>query len=222
MVSHLTSGCKSLDTLLEGGLETGVVTQFFGEAGSGKTNICLQLAIRCVEQGKKVIIIDTEGISPTRFRQIAGERAKEIAQNILIYEPHNFEEQHAAVRELEKVIKENIGLIVVDSATAFYRFELEQEDSAVRARRELGSQIGFLHNLARKYGIVVVITNQVYTDVATGTLRPVGGNIIEHISKTIIQLERLTDGKRRAILKKHRSLPEGISCEFTITSAGVE
>jgi DNA repair protein RadB len=211
-----------LDTLLEGGLETGVVTQFFGEAGSGKTNICLQLAIRCVEQGKKVIIIDTEGISPTRFRQIAGERAKEIAQNILIYEPHNFEEQHAAVRELEKVIKENIGLIVVDSATAFYRFELEQEDSAVRARRELGSQIGFLHNLARKYGIVVVITNQVYTDVATGTLRPVGGNIIEHISKTIIQLERLTDGKRRAILKKHRSLPEGISCEFTITSAGVE
>lgn len=211
-----------MDTLLEGGLETGVVTQFFGEAGSGKTNICLQLAIRCVEQGKKVIIIDTEGISPTRFRQIAGERAKEIAQNILIYEPHNFEEQHAAVRELEKVIKENIGLIVVDSATAFYRFELEQEDSAVRARRELGSQIGFLHNLARKYGIVVVITNQVYTDVATGTLRPVGGNIIEHISKTIIQLERLTDGKRRAILKKHRSLPEGISCEFTITSAGVE
>lgn len=198
------------------------MTQFFGEAGSGKTNICLQLAIRCVEQGKKVIIIDTEGISPTRFRQIAGERAKEIAQNILIYEPHNFEEQHAAVRELEKVIKENIGLIVVDSATAFYRFELEQEDSAVRARRELGSQIGFLHNLARKYGIVVVITNQVYTDVATGTLRPVGGNIIEHISKTIIQLERLTDGKRRAILKKHRSLPEGISCEFTITSAGVE
>jgi len=211
-----------LDTLLEGGVETGVVTQFFGEAGSGKTNICLQLAIRCVEQGKKVIIIDTEGISPTRFRQIAGERAKEIAQNILIYEPHNFEKQHAAVRELEKVIKENIGLIVVDSATAFYRFELEQEDSAVRARRELGSQIGFLHNLARKYGIVVVITNQVYTDVATGTLRPVGGNIIEHISKTIIQLERLTDGKRRAILKKHRSLPEGISCEFTITSAGVE
>lgn len=198
------------------------MTQFFGEAGSGKTNICLQLAIRCVEQGKKVIIIDTEGISPTRFRQIAGERAKEIAQNILIYEPHNFEKQHAAVRELEKVIKENIGLIVVDSATAFYRFELEQEDSAVRARRELGSQIGFLHNLARKYGIVVVITNQVYTDVATGTLRPVGGNIIEHISKTIIQLERLTDGKRRAILKKHRSLPEGISCEFTITSAGVE
>lgn len=211
-----------MDTLLEGGVETGVVTQFFGEAGSGKTNICLQLAIRCVEQGKKVIIIDTEGISPTRFRQIAGERAKEIAQNILIYEPHNFEKQHAAVRELEKVIKENIGLIVVDSATAFYRFELEQEDSAVRARRELGSQIGFLHNLARKYGIVVVITNQVYTDVATGTLRPVGGNIIEHISKTIIQLERLTDGKRRAILKKHRSLPEGISCEFTITSAGVE
>lgn len=70
--------------------------------------------------------------------------------------------------------------------------------------------------------MVVVITNQVYTDVLSGVLRPVGGNIIEHISKTIIQLERLSDGKRRAVLRKHRSLPEGISCEFTITSKGVE
>lgn len=153
---------------------------------------------------------------------MAGEKAKEIAQQIIIYEPHSFEEQHAAVRELEKVIKENIGLIIVDSATAFYRFELEQDDSALRARRELGGQIGFLHSLARKYDMVVVITNQVYTDVLSGVLRPVGGNIIEHISKTIIQLERLSDGKRRAVLRKHRSLPEGISCEFTITSKGVE
>lgn len=216
------SGCKSLDDLLEGGLEAGIVTQLFGEAGSGKTNLCLQFAIRCVAQGKKVIIIDTEGISPSRFRQMAGDRAKEIAQQIIIYEPHTFEEQHAATRELEKVIKENIGLIIVDSATAFYRFELEQDDSAMRARRELGSQIGFLHSLARKYGIVVVITNQVYTDIPSGILRAVGGNIIEHISKTIIQLERLGDGKRRAVLRKHRSLPEGISCEFTITAEGVE
>jgi DNA repair protein RadB len=45
---------------------------------------------------------------------------------------------------------------------------------------------------------------------------------MEHISKTIIQLERVGDGKRRAVLRKHRSLPEGISCEFTITSEGVE
>lgn len=102
------------------------MTQLFGEAGSGKTNLCLQLAIRCVEQDKKVIFIDTEGISPSRFRQMAGEKAKEIAQQIIIYEPHSFEEQHAAVRELEKVIKENIGLIIVDSATAFYRFELNR------------------------------------------------------------------------------------------------
>ncbi len=36
--------CKSLDDLLEGGIESGCLTLLYGEAGSGKTNICLQLS----------------------------------------------------------------------------------------------------------------------------------------------------------------------------------
>jgi DNA repair protein RadB len=73
-----------------------------------------------------------------------------------------------------------------------------------------------------KICMVVVITKSGIHRYSFRTLRPVGGNIVEHISKTIIQLERLGDGKRRAVVRKHRSLPEGISCEFTITSEGVE
>lgn len=99
---------------------------------------------------------------------------------------------------------------------------MEYDDTSMRTRRELGNQLGLLHMFARKYGIVVAITNQVYTDINSGSIRPVGGNIIEHISKTIIQLEKLGDGKRRAIIRKHRSLPEGSSAEFIITSTGVK
>ncbi|MEZ5334644.1 MAG: DNA repair protein RadB [Methanolobus sp.] len=152
---------------------------------------------------------------------MAGENAKEIAQDIIIFEPHNFEEQYAAVKEIEKLISDKIGLIIVDSATAFYRFELDQEDSGIRTRRELANQIGFIHAIARKYRIVAVITNQVYTDIATGSAKPIGGSGIEHISKTILQLEKTGDGKRRAKLWKHRSLPEGRTCDFTITNEGV-
>ena len=43
------------------------------------------------------------------------------------------------------------------------------------------NQIGILHGIARKYGVGVVITNQVYKDVATGELCPVGGNALEHL-----------------------------------------
>ncbi|WP_288069841.1 DNA repair and recombination protein RadB [Methanolobus sp.] len=220
MTEQLSSGCKPIDDLLGGGFEAGVVTQIFGEPGSGKTNLCLQLAVECVKNGKKAIYIDTEAISPDRFRQIAGENAKEIAQQIIIFEPHNFEEQYAAVKEIEKLISDKVGLILIDSATAFYRFELDQEESGIRTRIELANQIGLVHAIARKHRIVAVMTNQVYSDMAGG-VRPIGGSGIEHISKTIIQLEKTGDGKRRAKLWKHRSLPEGGTCEFTITNEGV-
>ena len=65
------SGCKCIDELLGGGFESGTVTQLYGEAGSGKTNICLQTAIECARKGKTVIFIDSEGFSPERFIQIA-------------------------------------------------------------------------------------------------------------------------------------------------------
>ncbi|AFV24412.1 DNA repair and recombination protein RadB [Methanolobus psychrophilus R15] len=197
------------------------MTQVFGEAGSGKTNLCMQLAVECVKNGKKVIYIDTEAISPQRFRQIAGENAKEIAREIIIFEPNSFEEQYSAVKEIEKLISDRIGLIVVDSATSFYRFELDQDESSIRSRRELSNQIGFLHGIARKYRLTVVISNQVYSDMASGTLKPIGGSGIEHISKTIIQLEKTGEGTRRAKLWKHRSLPEGRARDFRITNEGL-
>lgn len=217
----LSCGCKPLDELLGGGFEIGIVTQIFGPAGTGKTNICIQLAVECVKQGKRVIFIDTEGLSPARFKQIAGENAKEIARSIIIYEPLSFEEQYAAVREVEKIAGENIGLVILDSATSYYRFELEDEESGMKSRRELASQIGFLHALARKYGFAAVITNQVYADIISGGVRPLGGSFLEHISKAIIQLEKTGDGNRRAILYKHRSRPEGLSAEFKITAEGL-
>lgn len=219
--SRISTGSQPIDDLLEGGIETGIVTQVFGEAGSGKTNLCMQLAVECVKSGKKAIFIDTEAISPQRFRQIAGENAKDIARDIIIFEPSNFEEQYAAIRETEKLISDRIGLIIVDSATAFYRFELDNDESGIRSRRELANQIGFLHGVARKYKLPVLITNQVYSDIATGKLRPIGGSSIEHISKTIIQFEKTGEGTRRAKLWKHRSLPEGRTCDFTITAEGL-
>ena len=203
----LSSGCKPLDELLGGGFEKGIVTQIFGPAGTGKTNICIQLSVECVNQGQRVIFIDTEGLSPSRFRQIAGENAKEIARSIIIYEPMNFEEQYAAVREVERIAGENIGLVILDSATSFYRFELEDDETSMRSRRE--------------HGFAAVITNQVYSDITSGGVRPLGGSSLEHISKTIIRLEKTGEGTRRAILYKHRSRPEGSSAEFTITAEGI-
>jgi len=221
---RMPCGCKSIDDLLGGGFERGIVTQIYGASGTGKTNICIQLAINTVNSGKKVVFIDTEGFSADRFRQIAGEDAKKIAGDIIIYEPASLDQQYSAVLELEKIMNEKIGLIILDSAALFYRLGLSSDDSNdenMALRRELVNQIGLLHGIARKYNISVVITNQVFKDVSTGELCPIGGNALEHLSKTIVLLEKTGTSKRRAALRKHRSKCEGTNCEFILTDKGV-
>jgi DNA repair protein RadB len=221
---RIPSGCKPLDEMLGGGVETGIVTQLYGGSGSGKTNICIQLAVECVKSGKKVIFIDTEGFSADRFKQIAGEDAKKIAGDIIIYEPASFEQQYSAITDIEKLMNEKIGLIILDSAALFYRLGLQDDSNEenVAIRRELVNQIGILHGIARKYGVSIVITNQVYKDIATGELCPVGGNAFEHLSKTIILLDKIGTSKRKATLRKHRSKCEGVFCEFRLTEKGAE
>jgi DNA repair protein RadB len=221
LIKRLSTGSKVLDGLLGGGFEAGTISQLFGEPASGKTNICLQLAVNTLRAGKRVIYIDTEGFSVERFSQIAGEDAAELAQHLLHFKPTSFEEQYSAIKETEKIVKQNVGLIILDSATAFYRLELESKDSML-LKRELANQVTALLSMARKYDIAVVITNQIYMDIDKEELRAVGGNMLEHISKVIVQLSRTGIGTRLAVLRKHRSMAEGQSAEFRITATGVE
>lgn len=42
---YISTGSKSLDTLLAGGIETGSITEIFGEFRTGKTQICHTLCV---------------------------------------------------------------------------------------------------------------------------------------------------------------------------------
>lgn len=63
----ITTGSKQLDTLLAGGIETGSITELFGEFRTGKSQICHTLAVTCqlpFDMGGgegKCLYIDTEG-----------------------------------------------------------------------------------------------------------------------------------------------------------------
>jgi DNA repair protein RadB len=221
VLNRLPLGCQSLDRLLGGGFESGIITQIYGEGGTGKTNIVIQLAIQTVCRGLYTVFIDTEGFSPVRFEQIAGIGAKEIASKVLIYEPLSLEQQHTSIHEIAKIAGNNIGVIILDSATSLYRALLESDDNR-SIRRSLYVQLGELQEISRRHMIPVVITNQVYTDVETQKLKPLGGTYLEHACKAIMALEKMGDGRRRARIIKHRSQPEGEFADFIITSKGVE
>ncbi len=215
--------CKSLDDLLGGGIEAGSMTSLYGEAGSGKTNICLVLTKNVVLTGKKVIFIDTEGVSFDRLKQICGNDFNKVIKGILFFTPYSLEEQEKNVEDAIRLAeaKEEIGLIVLDSATVHYRATFGDE-SEVNGRQSLGRQLNQLLQISRKRGIPVVVTTQVYTDPKTNSFEPIGGHALSHYAKDIIKLENIGNGGlRRAIIKKYRWRAEGLSSDFKLTENGV-
>jgi DNA repair protein RadB len=215
-----TSGNAALDTLIGGGLEVRTLTQFYGEPASGKSTFCMIAAIAALRSGQSVAYIDTEGFSIERFRQIAGADTEAIADRLFLFEPIDFEHQGQVIAECEKVLKAHKpGLLVMDSATALYRTDLEKGRDAIQL---LTKQMIHLLGYAKRYDLPVIITNQVYMDTGKNTCYGLGGYALEHISKVIIRLEKgEIPGQRKARLVKHRSRPEGASFSYEITEDGI-
>jgi len=212
-----------IDSLIGGGVEKGVITQFYGPPGSGKTNIVLNLLVQNAKSGKNGVFVDTEGgLSIERVKQISGTDFSVLAANIIVFEPSTFIEQDSVLRRIEKMVEsgEPVELIILDSAVALYRV---REGESSQLNLELGRQMGRLTRLAQKHDIAVVITNQVYASFeGEGMVEPVGGTILKYRSKIMVELERGdVNGERYAILKRHRSRPEGLRTRFRIVDSGL-
>jgi len=215
-VERIPTACRALDDLLGGGIEAGSVTLFYGEAGSGKSNICLQMAYNVLASGKKVAYIDTEGLSYDRIKQIFKNNVS--MKDMLVFQVHSFEEQSDRVDKVAKIAETGIiRLIIMDSMTMFYRLNYDD----VLMRNDFVRQTETLLNVARVHNIPVVLTSQVYTNIRTGMVEFLGGHAMHHNAKTIIRLDLRGRGTRSAVIIKHRSLPEGKSAVFRITADGI-
>jgi DNA repair protein RadB len=79
-----------------------------------------------------------------------------------------------------------------------------------------------LSDIARKYNIPVLVTNQVYSIFEEkDKLEVVGGDLTKYWSKCLVELKIIDMGIREAILRKHRYLPEGRRVRFKITDRGL-
>ena len=220
MSDPVPTGCEPLDDLLGGGVERGTVTQVYGPPAAGKTNVALCAAVRAAVDGFAVYV-DTEGLSPARFEQVAAAvgTADEIASRVVVSNAHDFEEQEQAVRDVTE-FAERADLVVVDSVTGFYRLERTGGDEGETLRR-VARQVTHLLSLARRHDLAVLVTNQVYTDPETDRAKPLGGYTLAHWTGVIVRLERFRADQRRATLEKHKSKPTGESARFAITAAGL-
>jgi DNA repair protein RadB len=221
-VERCPTGVPSLDRLLGGGLEMDGLTELYGEGGSGKTLLCLQVATRIALADRWVFYIDTEGVSIDRLEAIAQGQVDQVLRRLLLSTPKDLGEQSRAVAQACALVREGrrpVGLIVLDSATFYYRLTLAGGDED-EGRQALGFELSDLLSTALHHHVPVLFTNQVWRNQRDGTLEPLGGSFVNHAAKTIVRVDRLPGNRRRAVLVKHRSLPEG-SAEFSITGTGL-
>ena len=223
MIGKISTGSTVLDELLDGGYEKDIITTLYGPSGSGKTNVCLLPLVRMAGKGKKIVYIDTEGsLSTERLKQIT-KHYKKVLEYVLLFQPTEFHEQSAIISNLNKIISDNIGLIIVDSIAMLYRLELGRTHDVYDVNTALGQQIALLTRIARIKKIPVLITNQVYADFKNkDRVNMVGGDLLKYGSKCLIELKPYAYGVREAIIRKHRSMPEGKSIHFKITNKGIE
>ncbi|WP_018259068.1 DNA repair and recombination protein RadB [Halomicrobium katesii] len=226
MSEYVSTGCAEIDDLLGGGFERGAVTQIYGPPAAGKTNLALSGAVEVAAAGDSALYIDTEGLSADRMEQIAGARASEtdetlaaLAERIVVSEALDFEDQEVAVQDAAELASQ-VELIVLDSATGFYRLERDDGDGG-EALRDVARQITHLLSLARKHDLAVAVTNQVFADPDSDGTRALGGHTLNHWSGAILRLDRFRGGNRRATLEKHRAKAAGDTVQFRITEAGL-
>src|ERR687890_2454331 len=73
MLETISTGSKAVDALLGGGIHTGIITDIYGESGSGKSQLCFTLCANCAKEAASTLFIDTSGtFRPERVMEISG------------------------------------------------------------------------------------------------------------------------------------------------------
>ncbi len=228
------TGCSEFDRIMGGGIETGVITEFIGEFGSGKTQICYTLSVlaqRPTEEGGlggRVCVIDTEGtFLPERIVQIAQARGydpQEILSNVLIARAYNSDHQIMLVKNLPQVCQEHdVKLVIVDSMIGHFRGEYIGRGTLAERQQKIGGVLGNLLRVAEAFNLSVVLTNQVQAkpDQAYGDPnRPTGGHVMAHACTHRVYLRKGRQNTRLVQVIDSPYLPEE-KIRIAVTEAGI-
>lgn len=234
---QLTTGSKELDKLLGGGIETGSITEIFGEFRTGKTQLCHTLAVTCqlpIDQNGgegKCLYIDTEGtFRPERLVAVA-ERFKlsvnEVLDNVAYARAYNTDHQTQLLIEASAMMSESrYALLIIDSATALYRTDYSGRGELSARQMHLARFLRMCLKLADEFGVAVVLTNQVVAQVdgaamfAADPKKPIGGNIMAHSSTTRLYLRKGRGETRICKIYDSPCLPES-EATFAINADGI-
>ncbi|XP_043271790.1 DNA repair protein RAD51 homolog A [Venturia canescens] len=237
-IVFISTGSAELDRLLGGGIETGSITELFGEFRTGKTQLCHTLAVNCqlpIDMGGaegKCLYIDTEGtFRPERLIAVA-ERYKipgdSVLDNVACARAYNTDHQTQLIIQASAMMTESrYALLIVDSATGLYRTDYNGRGELNSRQIHMARFLRLLLRLADEHGVAVVITNQVVANVdgvasmfGGDQKKPIGGNIIAHSSTTRLSLRKGRGETRICKIYDSPCLPES-EAMFAINRDGI-
>jgi len=232
---RITTGCKALDDLFGGGVETQAITEMYGSFRSGKTQMAHQLAVNIQlppgEGGLSAtaIYVDTEGtFRPERLVDMAehlGLDTEEVLKNVVWARAYNSDHQILLCDQaMEMAPEKNAKLLVVDSVTSHFRAEYTGRGTLAARQQKLNKHLHHLQRGAEVNNMAVYITNQVMArpDAFFGDpTTPVGGHVLAHVPQTRCYLRKSKGERRICRLVDSPNLPEG-EAVFTITKEGIQ
>ena len=235
---HISTGSAELNTLLKGGFPSGVLNEIFGEYRTGKSQLCMTMAVTAQTEehsGRpgKVFYVDTEGgFNPKRIEEICarfGYDPEETLDNIMVIRCHSTDNQMEAVDKMKAQMEADespYALVIIDSIMALYRVDYSGRGELSARQMKLNKHLNDLKKLAAIYNMVVVYTNQVVSDCGGMTfvsnpIKAIGGNILAHASHNRLQFKKGRDTQRIAKIIDSPYLATG-DAVFTITEGGVD
>jgi DNA repair protein RadA len=235
LVKRITTGSSALDDLLGGGIETQAISEFYGEFGSGKTQIVHQAAVTVQlpeDEGgleKEAIFIDTENtFRPERIIQMAEGRKLDpgkVLENIQVARAYNSADQILwAEKAAEMAQTGDVGLLIVDSLTSQFRADYTGRGALADRQQKLNRHMHTLQKAGDLNNLAVMVTNQVMAKPDTffgDPTAPIGGHIVGHTSTFRLYLRKSKGGKRVARLMDSPNLPDGEAI-FMVTQEGIK
>jgi len=232
--AKISTGCKALDELFGGGVETQAITEMYGSFRSGKTQMAHQLCVMVqqpVEKGglgATAIYVDTEGtFRPERLVDMAealGMDPATVLKNVVWARAYNSDHQILLCDQaMEMASEKNALLLVVDSVTSHFRAEYTGRGTLAARQQKLNKHLHHLQRGAEINNMAVYITNQVMSrpDAFFGDpTAPVGGHVLAHVPQTRCYLRKSKGERRICRLVDSPNLPEGEAI-FTVTKAGI-
>lgn len=162
---------SSLDSAFHGGLQKGWLCELFGEAGSGKTQMCFTITAHALRSGREVFWIDSEGsFRPERIMEIYGPGGNEVFENLHVCKCGSMSEMMEVIDGLLPTLssRSDPGLIVVDSVAALVRGLFP---NALAQRQKSLHQFAVL---VRKLNATTICTNHVKANMGSPAVRSSG------------------------------------------------